>query len=337
VDIHIEAGRIVDVVARGRLPLPDTVIDATDLTVLPGLIDVHTHDMGLLGELAGRAWLAFGVTTVRSLARDTPSRRALAAAWNSGLLPGPRVIYDDLSADDFVTNAPPRAPALLDDPFVSPPGEPPEIAFAGTLVPPLRPPAFIALPRRFSPEHAHYQDVFSLQAAAGTTEITSLAVFTPGATRQLVVADARSRNAFERLFGQRDRTAWLDVQPLVDGLAARQQSLTRFRRAGARIAVGSEAPHTPPGLGAHIELALLAAAGVPNDQVLRSATSTAALALGLEQQVGTIEAGRAADLLIIEGDPLLDLEALLAIRAVVRRGTWLEREALLEPPIESSR
>ncbi|MGD8808075.1 MAG: amidohydrolase family protein [Gammaproteobacteria bacterium] len=337
VDIHVEAGRIVDVVARGRLPLPETVIDATELTVLPGLIDVHTHDMSLLGELAGRASLAFGVTTVRSLAPDTPSRRALASAWNSGQLPGPRVLLEEPALGRSTADLPPRAPALLDDPFVTAPGEPPEIAFAGTLVPPLRPPTFIALPRRFSPQYAHYQDVFSLQAAAGTTEITSLAAFTPHATRRLIEANALARNAFERLFNRADRAAWLEAEPLVDALAARQQSLSRFLRAGARIAVGTEAPHTPPGLGAHIELALLAEAGIPNDQVLRSATSTAALALGLEQEIGTVEPGRAADLLVVEGDPLANLEALQSIRAVVRAGRWIDRAELFDDGTAASR
>jgi imidazolonepropionase-like amidohydrolase len=332
VDIHVESGRIAAVVARGRLPLPDTVIDATELTVLPGFIDLHVHDSSLLGELAGRAWLAYGVTTVRSLGPHTAAQRALAAAWNRALVPGPRLIEAQRyvaasAASDLIL----RPPALIDDPFVTPPGDAPAIDLFDALLPPLRPADPKSLPRRFSPEHAHYQDVFALLAASGATEITSLGAFAPSATEQLLAGDAAARHVFEQLFQPSDRAVWRSAPPLIDGIAARQQALTRLMRAGGRVAVGSESPHTPPGLGVHIELSLFAAAGVPNDLVLRSATSSAALALGLDAEIGTIEPGRRADLVIIEGDPLNDIADTLSIRAVVRDGRWIERAALISP------
>lgn len=332
VDIHVESGRIAAVVARGRLPLPVTVIDATELTVLPGFIDLHAHDTGLLGELAGRAWLAYGVTTVRSLGPHTTSQRAIAAAWSSGLLPGPRFIEAQHSpATDAGASLPLQPPPLIDDPFVTLPGETPTIDFLESLLPPLQPNGLAALPRRFSPGYVHYQDVFALLAASGATEITSLGVFAPAATSQIIDGNAAERRAFEELFSAGDRAAWRTARPLVDGIAARQQALTRLLRAGGTVAVGAESPHTPPGLGVHIELRLFAAAGVPNDQVLRSATSGAALALGLEAEIGTVESGRRADLVIVAGDPLSEIADALAIRAVVHDGEWTERAALISP------
>jgi imidazolonepropionase-like amidohydrolase len=330
VDIHVEGQRIVAVVARDRLPLPETIIDATDLTVVPGFIDMHAHDLSLLGELAGRSWLAYGVTTVRTPEPLTASQRNLAQAWSSGLLPGPRLIEaPQRSAVDSTAQFALQLPALIDDPFVTPPGETPEIDLSPTLLPLLRPAGPASLPRRFSPAYAHYQDVYALLAAARATEISSLGIFAPGATAAVVRANADAEHVFEQLFSRADRRTWQDVQPLVDGLAARQQSLTRLLRAGGRVAIGTESPHTPPGLGEHIELQLFAAAGVANDQVLRSATSAAALALGLDTEIGTIEAGRRADLVIIEGDPLNDIAATLSIRAVVIDGQWIDRDALL--------
>ena len=74
VDIHVEGGRIVAIASRGTRPLPQKVIDALDATVVPGLIDVHAHQSALAGERLGRAWLAYGVTTVRELATDVPER-----------------------------------------------------------------------------------------------------------------------------------------------------------------------------------------------------------------------------------------------------------------------
>ena len=123
VDIHIEGGRITAVVARGRLPLPLTVIDATEFTVLPGLIDLHVHDSGLLGELAGRAWLAWGVTTVRSIGPHSAAQRAVASAWRTGLLQGPRFIEAERAPTPATATLALQPPALLDDPFVTLPGE----------------------------------------------------------------------------------------------------------------------------------------------------------------------------------------------------------------------
>jgi imidazolonepropionase-like amidohydrolase len=88
----------------------------------------------------------------------------------------------------------------------------------------------------------------------------------------------------------------------------------------------------PYGLGVHLELALLAGAGIANDQVLRLATAEGALALGLEQQVGTLEEGKLADFIVIDGDPLARLADSLRITAVVKGGVWLDRQRLLQRP-----
>jgi imidazolonepropionase-like amidohydrolase len=115
-------------------------------------------------------------------------------------------------------------------------------------------------------------------------------------------------------------------------LPALEQTVARLVRGGGRVAIGSEAPTTPYGLGVHLELALLADAGVANDQVLRIATAEGALALGLEQQIGTLEDGKLADFVVLDGDPLQRLNDTLAIVAVAKNGTWYDREALLARP-----
>ena len=73
VDIVIESNRIVDVHPHGGAALSDAnarVVDGSALTVLPGLIDIHTHRQmqgyGAYGDRMGRLWLAMGVTATRS-------------------------------------------------------------------------------------------------------------------------------------------------------------------------------------------------------------------------------------------------------------------------------
>ncbi|MDX1562569.1 MAG: hypothetical protein R3305_06555, partial [Gammaproteobacteria bacterium] len=92
VDIHIAGRRITDVVRRGRLPLPDRVIDASDLTVVPGLIDAHTHDAPALGAEVGGTWLAHGVTTIRILTAEPTAAIERAEIWAAGEPRGPRVV-----------------------------------------------------------------------------------------------------------------------------------------------------------------------------------------------------------------------------------------------------
>jgi hypothetical protein len=91
-------------------------------------------------------------------------------------------------------------------------------------------------------------------------------------------------------------------------------------RASGRIAIGSDAPAVSYGAGFYDELALLARSGVPNDQLLRYATASGAVALGLSLQLGTLEPGRLADLVVIDGDPLARLSDLQRIQAVVLGG-----------------
>ena len=100
-------------------------------------------------------------------------------------------------------------------------------------------------------------------------------------------------------------------------------------RAGGRVAVGSDAPAVPYGLGVHLELALLAHAGIANDQILRMATAEGALALGLEQQIGTLEEGKLADFVVLDGDPLAHIGDTLRIVAVAKGGVWREQASLL--------
>ena len=77
--VLIDGNRIAGVVPHaGRNHTGRQVVDASNLTVMPGLVEFHSHLQKDFGEAAGRAWLAFGVTTVRSPA-TRPTRRSRIA------------------------------------------------------------------------------------------------------------------------------------------------------------------------------------------------------------------------------------------------------------------
>ena len=134
------------------------------------------------------------------------------------------------------------------------------------------------------------------------------------------------------MFTPAERAAWGSSGSAPGALPRLQQILARLVRAGGRVAIGSDAPAVPYGLGVHFDMALIAAAGLPNDQALRMATAECALALGLERQIGTLEEGKIADFVVIDGDPLERLADTLRIVAVVRGGVWIDRPALLASP-----
>jgi imidazolonepropionase-like amidohydrolase len=76
-----------------------------------------------------------------------------------------------------------------------------------------------------------------------------------------------------------------------------------------------------------LAIADLVAAGIPAGYALASATSLAAEACGLSGRKGLLRAGHDADLVVVDGDPLTDIRALDAVRAVYLRGQAVPQTA----------
>jgi imidazolonepropionase-like amidohydrolase len=97
------------------------------------------------------------------------------------------------------------------------------------------------------------------------------------------------------------------------------------KQRGVRIACGTDFSGAPPmrhGENA-IELSLMVQAGMPPYDAISSATKVAAEALGIQEQTGTLEEGKWADILVIEGDPVYDISILMdksRIRMVIKEG-----------------
>jgi imidazolonepropionase-like amidohydrolase len=84
------------------------------------------------------------------------------------------------------------------------------------------------------------------------------------------------------------------------------------------------------GLMLHHEMELFARAGIPNATILQLATLGAARAMRTDKKVGTIAAGRRADLAIIDGDPLADIRAIRAVVSTMRAGVVYPSAPLYE-------
>jgi imidazolonepropionase-like amidohydrolase len=101
-------------------------------------------------------------------------------------------------------------------------------------------------------------------------------------------------------------------------------------RAGVPILAGTDAmnPQCFPGFGIHDELALLVDAGLSPLAALQAATRNAAEFMGQPDRRGTIEAGKTADLVLLNKDPLADIHNTRSIEAVVLGGQLYSRAAL---------
>ncbi len=338
VDLHVRGGRIAAIVSRGVLPPVGRVIDARDATVIPGLIDLHAHQSSLVGERLGRAWLAYGVTTVRELAASTGEAVERAETWASGRSPGPRLVISPANASG--TPAGDSTPVVRSYPGISHgfahslPRQARELAVPpwdlGVLPPRLRGEVDSpSLELELSPGYTAYQDGLSRLIAAESTFVTGLAAV---AGLDGWPAPRPRRDAAYALFTPVEQAIWERPDGLAATVPALERTIARLVRAGGRVGVGSDAPAVPYGLGVHLELALLARAGIANDQVLRMATAGGALALGLERDIGTLEQGKLADFVVLEGDPLTHIADTLRIVAVAKGGVWLDRSALLAQP-----
>jgi Tol biopolymer transport system component/imidazolonepropionase-like amidohydrolase len=92
VDIVIDGHRITAIVPHADVWHSDNLLDASHLTVIPGLIESHAHLGYELGESLGRLWLAYGVTLVRDPAADPYLMRERREAVEAGVRIGPREI-----------------------------------------------------------------------------------------------------------------------------------------------------------------------------------------------------------------------------------------------------
>jgi imidazolonepropionase-like amidohydrolase len=113
-------------------------------------------------------------------------------------------------------------------------------------------------------------------------------------------------------------------------LAIRDRLVKALYDGGVPLVVGGDSPQffMVPGFSLHREMAALRAAGVPPFGVLQAATVNAARCLGREGELGTVAAGKQADLVLLDSDPRRDLARREGIAGVMTRGRWLTREAL---------
>ena len=154
---------------------------------------------------------------------------------------------------------------------------------------------------------------------------TLRAVFNPDALARWDDPDRRAEVVDDPGFEDR-RAAFRQLQDFVKTM----------HDAGVAVALGNDAgtANVPFGWGMHHEMALYVEAGLTPMEAIVAATATGASRMPPvgEADFGTLEAGKAADLIVLNADPLEDIGNTLDIDRVMRLGEWVDREGF--PPAE---
>jgi CubicO group peptidase (beta-lactamase class C family)/Tol biopolymer transport system component len=358
-DVVVTDNHIAAVGARGATvePAGARVIDMTGKTIMPGIIDVHAH-LNLRRELlepespSMYANLAYGVTAIRD-PQTSAEIFAYADLIDAAGLPGPRIFSTGpglfaetnfQSPDDarrtLVRYRDQYQTHLIKSYMVGNRQQRQWVAQASRelgLITTTEGGADTkldlthALDGFFGNEHAFpnaplYDDVVQLTARSGIHYTPTLLVSFGAAlpifrllAQERPFDDVRLNRFFPRseLF-QRTATRLLAFPNEDYNDKETSAGANAILQAGGHVALGGHGEMQ--GLQVHWEMRLLADGGMPTHDVLRVATLNSAAAIGLDRDLGSIEVGKMADLIVLDRDPLADIRNTTAIRYVMQNG-----------------
>jgi Tol biopolymer transport system component len=170
-----------------------------------------------------------------------------------------------------------------------------------------------------------YRDVIDLLAKSGVTLTPTIVTQGAFAARETgdkaLLTDSRLALFPRQVVLMLADLASQRPDPRLDyALKPYEMMLKAVSAAGGTILAGTDAPNVPYGLSLHVELEEYVHAGMTPFQALQTATVNAARALGLEDEIGTIEPGKRADLTFLGSDPLADIRNTRDVRRVMRGG-----------------
>ncbi|MFQ5926840.1 MAG: amidohydrolase family protein, partial [Terriglobia bacterium] len=183
-----------------------------------------------------------------------------------------------------------------------------------------------------------YDDVLQLLALAGTRWDPTLmagghALWLREQPERLVDAKFRAFNPDWVARTASEESPWgaIGEKELRRRLVAQLAALGAAHGRGIQLQAGTDAPVF--GASLHWELELFVQAGIPPLEVLRIATQEAAAAVGAEDDLGTLERGKLADIVLLDANPLDDIRNTQTIWRVIKGG-WLFDPEKLRPPTE---
>ena len=117
--------------------------------------------------------------------------------------------------------------------------------------------------------------------------------------------------------------AWTTWMKIMTPIA--QENLRQIQAGGGVIVLGSDQSTGP---ASHRELELMVQGGIPTLEAIRIGTLNAAIFMGKEREIGSVEEGKLADLVLLSADPLVDISNTQKIEMVIKSGRIIDRRAL---------
>ncbi|MDX1946789.1 MAG: amidohydrolase family protein [Pirellulaceae bacterium] len=383
VSLVIEDGkitRIVDGFLKFQGQPGDKLIDLHDYTVLPGLMDMHTHlmsqhskdsyterffmdqaDYALRSTLFARRTLMAGFTTVRELGDNGVNSIALRKAINEGWVPGPRIytagkslattgghadptnalrgdFRRDLGPLEGVVNGPDDARKAVRQRYkdgadlikltatggvlsLAANGQNPQFTDEELK-------AVVATAKDYGMTvavHAHGAEGMKRAVLAGVDSIEHGTFMTDE-----IIALMKERGTFwvptnmagEWVAEMAQQKGYFPevVRPKAAAIGpVMRETFRKGQAAGLKIAFGTDSGVSPHGDNAH-EFELMVAGGMPPMKAIQSATLVAAQLLRIDDQLGTLEENKIADVIAVKGDPLANISAMKDVVFVMKEG-----------------
>ena len=317
------------------IPSEATIIELQDATILPGFINSHVHNAYIPALL--EKWAQAGVTTVRDVGAKFP--------------------FSNFHASDKFNTDPHLATVVSAGPLITTPGGYPIV---GSDFPSLA---------VTNPEHARREvtqlisdgaDVIKIVIVSDvglptlSLDMASAIVETAHQRGVPVTAHVNSLNDLKRaLAAGVDDIAHIVAQERVPVEVLEQMvandvywvptlepfgghdggNLRAFLALGGNVALGNDGGMLP---GIEIgmpmqEIEMMQAAGMSPMEIILAATRNAAHVCNLEDLLGTLEAGKIADILVVNGNPLDDLHALMEVRLVIHQGVIIRDSGEARP------
>ncbi len=367
-DVVVTGNRIQAVGAKTELPAGAAVIDVSGKTLMPGFVDAHSHMWAPRGVHQTEVWqylanLAYGVTTTRDPQTSTDDVFAYSDLVEAGFMLGPRIfatgpgifsasgIQDEETASNLLRRYHEDYDSRTIKQYVVGDRIVRQWVAMAARKHELSPTTEGALDMKLDltqmadgySGHEHslplipiYDDVAQYVARTRTYYTPTILVAYGGPWTENYFfqnTDVASDEKLGRFIPHqlldnmtRRRGQWFLKEEYVHpGIA---EGAAKVVRAGGKVCLGSHGQLQ--GIGAHWETWALASGGLTQHQTLRAVTLHGAEAIGLDADVGSIEPGKLADILILDKNPLDAIENTNTVRQVMKNGEIFEAATLDE-------
>jgi imidazolonepropionase-like amidohydrolase len=380
--VIVEGGQIRAAGSGLAIPAGARVIDLGDATLLPGLIDAHTHvtsestdewlqgffnnvsrdvaESAIRATVNARKILAAGFTTVRDVGSGDYIDVGLRNTIRDGVVPGPRMLvavyalgargghcdeggfpFNRFGPEPGIERGIASGPDQFRDAVRF------QVKYGADVIKICATGGVLSLADEVDTSQLSQEEMNAIVEEAHRLhkKVAAHAHGAEGARFAIRAGvDSIEHGSFmgdEELRMMKERGTWL-VPTLLAGEYAAGRSAIRhyppaiaakakaavavrsamFRnalRTGVKIAFGTDSAVSPHGINAQ-EFGLMVDLGMTPAAALRAATASAADLLGLSQTIGTLQPGKAADVIAVPGNPLTDIHAMERVKFVMKGG-----------------